>query len=141
MSQICWLALIDPAFLDNAKLALGFMHHSVLLEPHAWDILGANPVIGLTPCCLAALWYSTVLPCMQVAFTGSTVVGKQILTDAASNMKHVTLECGGKCSLIVCADANIDEVSTRLHHLWLTVAHLQQWPSTQFLTWHLDTMT
>jgi len=44
-------------------------------------------------------------------------VGKQILTDAASTMKHVTLECGGKCSLIVCADANIDEVSTCAHHL------------------------
>jgi len=115
--QICCLALIDQPFLDNWELALRFMHHNALLEQHAWEILGADPVIGLMPSCLAALWYSTFLPCMQVAFTGSTMVGKQILTDAASNMKHVTLECGGKCSLIVCADANIDEVSTRPHHL------------------------
>ncbi len=93
------------------------MHHNALLEQHAWKFLIAGPVIDLVPSCLAALWYSPFLPCMQVAFTGSTAVGKQILTDAASTMKHVTLECGGKCSLIVCADANINEVSTCPQHL------------------------
>ena len=104
------------------ELALRFTLHNVLLEQHALKLLIAGLVIGLVPSCLAALWYSTFLACMQVAFTGSTSVGKQILTDAASTMKHVTLECGGKCSLIVCADANIDEVSTYAHHLpaWLT---------------------
>ena len=49
---------------------------------------------------------------MQVAFTGSSAVGKQILAAAAATMKHVSVECGGKCPLIVCADANVDEVST-----------------------------
>lgn len=43
----------------------------------------------------------------KVAFTGSTEVGRLILGGAASsNMKRVTLECGGKSPLVICADAN-----------------------------------
>lgn len=58
---------------------------------------------------------------MKIGFTGSTAVGKKILADAAEGMKPVSIECGGKNPLIVCADANIDEVRTRacwlLHNL------------------------
>ncbi|DBB03400.1 hypothetical protein WJX82_007438 [Trebouxia sp. C0006] len=72
-----------------------------------------NVVTGLGPTVGAALVKHPLVD--KVAFTGSTSVGKQILTDAASTMKHVTLECGGKCSLIVCADANIDEAVETAH--------------------------
>ncbi|SLM36479.1 aldehyde dehydrogenase [Lasallia pustulata] len=45
----------------------------------------------------------------KVAFTGSTVVGRQIMKAAAgSNLKKVTLELGGKSPNIVFNDANID---------------------------------
>jgi len=45
----------------------------------------------------------------KVAFTGSTVVGRQILKAAAgSNLKKVTLELGGKSPNIVFDDADID---------------------------------
>lgn len=49
-------------------------------------------------------------PVVQIGFTGSTAVGKEILAEAASTMKSTSLECGGKNPLIICADANIDEV-------------------------------
>ncbi|KAL2044132.1 hypothetical protein ABVK25_012435 [Lepraria finkii] len=43
----------------------------------------------------------------KVAFTGSTVVGRQIMKAAASsNLKKVTLELGGKSPNIVFDDAN-----------------------------------
>ncbi|KAK8193038.1 aldehyde dehydrogenase, allergen Cla h 10 [Phyllosticta capitalensis] len=46
----------------------------------------------------------------KVAFTGSTLVGRQILKAAAgSNLKKVTLELGGKSPNIVFADADIDD--------------------------------
>ncbi|KAL7758395.1 hypothetical protein ACKLNR_012922 [Fusarium oxysporum f. sp. zingiberi] len=46
----------------------------------------------------------------KVAFTGSTVVGRQIMKAAAdSNLKKVTLELGGKSPNIVFNDANIEE--------------------------------
>ena len=45
----------------------------------------------------------------KVAFTGSTLVGRQIMKAAASsNLKKVTLELGGKSPNIVFEDADID---------------------------------
>ena len=45
----------------------------------------------------------------KVAFTGSTIVGRQIMKAAASsNLKKVTLELGGKSPNIVFDDAEID---------------------------------
>lgn len=45
----------------------------------------------------------------KVAFTGSTNVGKIIQKLATSNLKAVTLECGGKSPSVIFKDANIDE--------------------------------
>src|SRR5205807_345469 len=45
----------------------------------------------------------------KVAFTGSTEVGKIIMTAAArTNLKRVTLELGGKSPNIVFADSDLD---------------------------------
>src|SRR3954463_6393978 len=44
----------------------------------------------------------------QVAFTGSTSVGKEIMRSAADTLKRVTLELGGKSPNIVFADSDID---------------------------------
>lgn len=46
----------------------------------------------------------------QVAFTGSTVVGRKVMEAAAkSNLKNVTLELGGKSPTIVFNDADIEK--------------------------------
>lgn len=45
----------------------------------------------------------------KVAFTGSTVVGKQILQASIATMKRVTLELGGKSPNILFADADLDK--------------------------------
>jgi coniferyl-aldehyde dehydrogenase len=45
----------------------------------------------------------------QVAFTGSTEVGRLIMESAArSNLKTVSLELGGKSPLIIFDDADVD---------------------------------
>src|SRR4249919_275429 len=44
----------------------------------------------------------------KVAFTGSTEVGKLILGTAATNLKKVSLELGGKSPNIVCNDADVE---------------------------------
>lgn len=44
----------------------------------------------------------------KVAFTGSTEIGREIMAKAASTLKNVTLECGGKGANIVLADADLD---------------------------------
>lgn len=45
----------------------------------------------------------------KIAFTGSTATGQAIQRAAASNMKAVTLECGGKLPLIIREDADLDQ--------------------------------
>jgi aldehyde dehydrogenase (NAD+) len=44
----------------------------------------------------------------KIAFTGSTEVGRMIMQNAASTLKRVTLELGGKSPNIVFADADLD---------------------------------
>lgn len=44
----------------------------------------------------------------KVTFTGSPVVGRQILQGAAGNLKRVTLELGGKSANIIFPDADLD---------------------------------
>jgi acyl-CoA reductase-like NAD-dependent aldehyde dehydrogenase len=44
----------------------------------------------------------------KVAFTGSTEVGRKIMTGAAGTIKRVTLELGGKSASVVFADADLE---------------------------------
>ncbi|MBL4739882.1 MAG: betaine-aldehyde dehydrogenase [Sneathiella sp.] len=43
----------------------------------------------------------------KISFTGSVPTGKNVLKDAATSVKHVTMELGGKSPLIVFSDAQI----------------------------------
>lgn len=45
----------------------------------------------------------------KIAFTGGDATGAHVYAGAAKNIKHVTLELGGKSPNIVFADANIDD--------------------------------
>ncbi|WP_238008133.1 aldehyde dehydrogenase family protein [Dactylosporangium sp. AC04546] len=44
----------------------------------------------------------------KIAFTGSTATGKKVMAAAAESLTPVLLECGGKDSMIVAADADLD---------------------------------
>lgn len=44
----------------------------------------------------------------KVSFTGSTAVGKKLLAQSASTLKHVSLELGGNAPFIVFDDADLD---------------------------------
>jgi betaine-aldehyde dehydrogenase len=50
----------------------------------------------------------------KVAFTGSTEVGRRIMTAAAENITRVSLELGGKSPCIVFADADIPLAAERI---------------------------
>jgi aldehyde dehydrogenase (NAD+) len=45
----------------------------------------------------------------KVAFTGSTATGRAIMKAASSNLKNITLECGGKNPSIVFADCKLEQ--------------------------------
>lgn len=51
----------------------------------------------------------------KIAFTGSTNTGRAIMRSAATNLKNITLECGGKSPSIVFADAELDQAVKWTH--------------------------
>ena len=60
----------------------------------------------------------------KIAFTGSTEVGKRIVGASAGNLKHVSLELGGKSPLIIFDDADIPAASQAA--LWAIFANSGQ---------------
>src|ERR1700761_8043817 len=61
----------------------------------------------------------------KVAFTGSTLVGRQIMKAAASsNLKKVTLELGGKSPTIIYNDADLEQAIKWTGHGILLVLSL-----------------
>ncbi|WP_036511398.1 aldehyde dehydrogenase family protein [Nocardia aobensis] len=50
----------------------------------------------------------------HIFFTGSTTVGKAVMTAAAQHLTPVTLELGGKSPVIVTADADIEVAARRI---------------------------
>lgn len=52
----------------------------------------------------------------KVSFTGSTSVGREVMRSAAkSNLKHVTLELGGKSPHVIFADADLESAISGAH--------------------------
>jgi aldehyde dehydrogenase (NAD+) len=50
----------------------------------------------------------------KIFFTGSTRVGRLVMAAAAQHLTPVTLELGGKCPAIVCADASLALAARRI---------------------------
>ena len=74
-----------------------------------------NVVPGFGPTAGAAI--AAHMDVDKVAFTGSTVVGKQIMKTAAeTNLKRVTLELGGKSPNIIFADADVETAAKFAYH-------------------------
>lgn len=73
-----------------------------------------NVLSGYGPDCGASLAKHPAVD--KVAFTGSSAVGREIVKySAASNLKKVSLELGGKSPLIVCDDADLEQAADAAH--------------------------
>lgn len=51
----------------------------------------------------------------KVAFTGSTLTGREVMKMAASTLKNITLETGGKSPLVVFSDADLEQAAKWAH--------------------------
>ncbi|PWY86041.1 aldehyde dehydrogenase [Aspergillus heteromorphus CBS 117.55] len=51
----------------------------------------------------------------KVAFTGSTMTGREIMKMAAGTLKNITLETGGKSPLVVFQDADLEQAAKWAH--------------------------
>ncbi|HSV82110.1 MAG TPA: aldehyde dehydrogenase family protein [Ramlibacter sp.] len=95
--------VLKPAELASlSTLRLAELINSTGLPPGVVNVVtGYGPTVG------AAL--SEHPDVDKIAFTGSTAVGKQILNASTGNLKHVTLELGGKAPNIIFPDADLEK--------------------------------
>ncbi len=56
----------------------------------------------------------SALPFDHLVFTGSTAVGRKVMTAAAQNLTPVTLELGGKSPALICDDYPIEKAAARI---------------------------
>ncbi len=98
----------------SALKMVEIIHDSGLLPPGVLNLLtGPGQVVGPELC--------TNPMVDKIAFTGSTEVGREIMVQAASTIKKVTLELGGKSPNIILDDADLDLAVDG--SLWATFMH------------------
>ena len=57
-------------------------------------------------------WLSEHPQISKISFTGGVATGKKVMANAAaSSLKEVTMELGGKSALIICSDADLDRAA------------------------------
>jgi acyl-CoA reductase-like NAD-dependent aldehyde dehydrogenase len=98
----------------SALKLVEIIHETGLLPPGVLNLVtGPGQVIGPELC--------TNPMVDKIAFTGSTEVGREIMQQAASTIKKVTLELGGKSPNLILDDADLDIAVDG--SLWATFMH------------------
>ena len=108
--------VIKPASFTPLSLLkmTEIIHETGLLPPGVLNVItGPGQVIGPEICTHPGV--------DKIAFTGSTEVGREIMRQAASTIKKVTLELGGKSPNIILEDADLDIAVDG--SLWATFMH------------------
>lgn len=96
----CTVVIKPSEFTPLAELALAGIIEEVGLPPGVVNVLpGLGAEVG------AAMVKD--MRVRKISFTGSGLVGKQILRESAEAVKNVSLELGGKSAIIVFADADL----------------------------------
>lgn len=98
----------------SALILTDIIHETGLLPPGVLNLVtGPGQVVGPELCTNPLV--------DKIAFTGSTEVGREIMQQAASTIKKVTLELGGKSPNIILDDADLDVAVDG--SLWATFMH------------------
>ena len=99
--------VLKPAELTPlSAIRLGELAVEAGLPPGVFEVVpGKGTVVGQR--------FVTHPAVRKVVFTGSTVVGKQIMAGCADQVKRVTLELGGKSANIVFADADLEKAAAQ----------------------------
>ncbi|KAF5403025.1 Aldehyde dehydrogenase mitochondrial [Paragonimus heterotremus] len=104
----CTVVLKPAEQTPLSALYIGSLVREVGFPPGVVNILPGYGETAGAPLCLH--------PDVRViSFTGSTEVGQIIMRAAASNIKHVKLELGGKSPLIIFADADFEKAAAVAH--------------------------
>ena len=123
MTVLMWSWKVGPAlacgntivmkpseFTPLTAIRLATMISEVGFPPGVVNIVtGYGPTVGNA--------ISAHMDIEKVAFTGSTLVGRKVMENAAkSNLKNVTLELGGKSPNIIFEDADLEQAAAWAAH-------------------------
>jgi betaine-aldehyde dehydrogenase len=98
----CTVVIKPSEITPLVELELGAIAQVVGLPPGVLNIVtGTGPAVGAR--------MTTHPDVAKVSFTGSNAVGARVMAAAASGIKSVGLELGGKSPIIVFASADIDQ--------------------------------
>ncbi len=98
----CSMVLKPSEFAPLSALALSALAEEAGFPKGVFSVLsGDAPAIG------TALLESPIV--RKVSFTGSTRIGKLLMTQAAETVKKLSLELGGNAPFIVFEDADLDQ--------------------------------
>lgn len=103
------VVIVKPA----EQTPLSAMYFGKLVQEAGFPPGVVNVIPGLGPVAGKTLAEHTQVD--KIAFTGSTNTGRAIMRSAASNLKNITLECGGKSPLIIFEDADLDQAVKWAH--------------------------
>ena len=98
----CTVVLKPAEDTPLSALAHAYLAHEAGIPPGVFNVLacGSPEAVGQE---------LTSNPLVRkVTFTGSTSVGKKIMSAAGNTVKNITMELGGNCPVIIFDDANLD---------------------------------
>lgn len=91
----------------SEQTPLSMLYFGTLVQKAGFPPGVINIFTGYGPKAGAALASHTDID--KLAFTGSTVTGRLVMKMATSNLKNVTLECGGKSPMLVFDDCDFEQ--------------------------------
>lgn len=98
-------AILKPSeFAPHTSAAISHLMGATFPEEYIAVVQGEQPVAEA----LLQQKFDAIL------FTGSTHVGRAVMAAAARHLTPVTLELGGKCPCLVCADAPMEVTARRI---------------------------
>ncbi len=106
----CTAVLLPSPRTPITTLLLGALSREAGLPPGVLNVVAGQAAIGQQ--------LTTHPEVDRVSFTGSDTVGVEIMRQAASGLKPVTLELGGKSPSIVMPDVDVQAVATEMHLRW-----------------------
>jgi acyl-CoA reductase-like NAD-dependent aldehyde dehydrogenase len=110
MAAGCTVVLLPSPRTPLTTLYLGELAKEAGIPAGVFNVVIGGPEVGMR--------LTTHRGVDKVSFTGSDAIGEKIMQQAATGLKDVTLELGGKSPSIVLEGSNVESFAVEMHLRW-----------------------
>jgi aldehyde dehydrogenase (NAD+)/betaine-aldehyde dehydrogenase len=110
MAAGCTVVLLPSPRTPLTTLYLGELAKEAGIPAGVFNVVIGGPEVGMR--------LTTHRGVDKVSFTGSDAIGEKIMQQAATGLKDVTLELGGKSPSIVLEGSNVESFAAEMHLRW-----------------------